>query len=118
MTPARKGGGVSAPFVTSQSVDFLQPMSQRPRWERKLSIIWDLQRQCGPSAVVHTAAVSLQLGAGVDRHFARGTVELLLFVALGLLPGLLLTSCWAPLGPAEWSCARGRRRPPLLRTSV
>lgn len=47
------------------------------------------------SIAVHTTAVSLQLGAGIDRHFACGTVEKLFFGALGLLSlhHLLLTSC-------------------------
>lgn len=57
------------------------------------------------SIAVHTTAVSLQLGAGIDRHFACGTVEILFFGALGLLSllTLLLTSSWAPLRVRVWS---------------
>lgn len=57
------------------------------------------------SIAVHTTAVSLQLGAGIDRHFACGTVEILFFGALGLLSllPLLLTSSWAPLRVRVWS---------------
>lgn len=67
------------------------------------------------SYVVHTTTVSLQLGAGIDRHFARETVEMF-FAALGLfslrhLRHLLLNTCGAPLSVRVWGWTGGRAAP-------